>query len=158
MSNMSTRTVSSSSDEMTEWVMRCVASIVSDDDEFNAGQAKGNSSDNTPTHLPCEAVEPDATTSSLEPTPSQWSRHPSKCVPCVFICREGGCPDLPHCSYCHESHEDPRWQIRKTTRDRIKQRVLPLLRASADSAIARAELQAEAATSSYVRQAGGIFE
>lgn len=40
----------------------------------------------------------------------------------VFQFRTLGCPDRPRCGYCHGDHEQPRWRIRKSTRDKIKEK------------------------------------
>ncbi|CAK8990173.1 unnamed protein product [Durusdinium trenchii] len=81
-------------------------------------------------------------------------KHPEACQPCVFQFRTLGCPDRPRCGYCHGDHEQPRWRIRKSTRDKIKEKVLQLLEHSegSEAGEVRAELQAEAAKNPYVRQ------
>ena len=58
---------------------------------------------------------------------NQPSNQPSQAKPNqpksqVFQYTRTGCPDRPHCPYCHLEHRETRHRLRKSTRDRIKQR------------------------------------
>ncbi|CAK9083596.1 unnamed protein product [Durusdinium trenchii] len=77
------------------------------------------------------------------------------CRPCVFHPSAVGCSLADRCCYCHESHVTRRSSvrgIRKHTRERIKERVLPLLAPPRELDAVREQLQLEALRHPWARR------